>query len=48
MVRNGGNQAAGMAWVAHGSLIAWMTMLFEVQTVMLLRVREAVKTVKWL
>lgn len=48
MVRNGGNEATGMAWVAHGGLIAWTTMLFEVQTVMFLRVREAVKTVNWL
>lgn len=48
MVSNGGNEAAGMGWMAHGGLIAWMTMLFEVQTVMLLRVREAVKTVNWL
>lgn len=45
MVSEEGNEAKGMGWMAHGCLIAWMTMLFEVQTVMFLRVTEALKTV---
>lgn len=48
MVSGGRNEAERMGWMAHGCLIAWTTMLFEVQTVMLLRVREALKTVNWL
>ena len=45
MVSIGGNEVEEMGWVDHGGLIAWMTVLFEAQTVMLLRVREALKIV---
>lgn len=36
-----------MGWVDHGGLIAWVTTLPEVQTVMHLRGRKALKIVHW-
>lgn len=37
-----------MGWVDHGGLIPWVTILLEVQTMMLSRRREALKIVNWL
>lgn len=47
MVSIGGNEVEEMGWVDHAGLMACMTVLFEAQTVMFLRVSEALKIVNW-